>query len=139
MLSMSCAAQDGGYTVADSNDALTLERSLFLCRWRVGHGAPDGQPSPVVCSTVAISADDAVHESKQWWTYWARFSSPDDAMKAKIRFNADFQAFQLRQKKMPELARQLLPQGDQLRGDDWRVVLVKDLTARARARLRVNP
>ena len=139
MLSMSCAAQVGGYTVADSNDALTLERSLFLCQWRVGHGAPDGEPSPVVCSTAAISTDDAVHESKQWWTYWARFTSPDDAMKAKIRFNADFQAFQLRQKKMPELARQLLPQADQLPGDDWRVVLVKDLTARARARLKADP
>jgi|HubBroStandDraft_6_1064221.scaffolds.fasta_scaffold1176576_2 hypothetical protein len=132
-------AQVGGYTVADSNDAVTLERSLFLCQWRAGHGAPDGEPSPVVCTTAAISTDDAVHETKQWWTYWARFSSPEDAMKAKIRFNADFQAFQARQKKMPDLAQQLLPQGDQLPGDDWRVLLVKDLTARARARLRVNP
>jgi hypothetical protein len=138
---MSCAmatAQVGGYTVADLNDAVTLERSLFLCQWRVGHGAPDGEPSPVVCTTAAISTDDAVHESKQWWTYWARFSSPEDAMKAKIRFNADFQAFQARQRKMPELAQQLLPQAGDLPGDDWRVVLVKDLTARAEARLKAD-
>ena len=132
-------AQVGGYTVADSNDAVTLERSLFLCQWRAGHGAPDGEPSPVVCTTAAISTDDAVHETKQWWTYWARFSSPEDAMKAKIRFNADFQAFQARQRKMPQLAQQLLPQEGQLPGDDWRVLLVRDLTARARARLKVNP
>ncbi len=132
-------AQVGGYSVADLSDAVTLERSLFLCQWRVGHGAPEGAPSPVVCTSAAISADDAVHETKQWWTYWARFSSPADATKAKIRFNADFEAFQARQKKMPDLAQQLLPQGGQLPGDDWRVLLVKDLTARARARLKVNP
>jgi hypothetical protein len=136
MLSANSTAQVGGYTVADLNDAVTLERSLFLCQWRVGHGAPDGEPSPVVCTTVAISTDDAVHETKQWWTYWARFSSPDDAMKAKIRFNADFQTFQGRQKRIPDLAQQLLPQGDALPRDDWRVVLVKDLTARAKARLK---
>ena len=93
----------------------------------------------IKAATAAIATDDAVHETKQWWTYWARFSNPEDAMKAKIRFNADFQAFQARQRKMPELARQLLPQGGQLAGDDWRVLLVKDLTARARARLKVNP
>jgi hypothetical protein len=139
MLSAHCTAQVGGYTVADSNDAVTLERSLFMCQWRAGHGAPDSEPSPVVCTTAAISTDDAVHETKQWWTYWARFSSPEDAMKAKIRFNADFQAFQARQRKMPELAQQLLPQASQLPGDDWRVLLVKDLTARARARLKADP
>ena len=139
MLGAHCAAQIGGYTVADLNDAVTLERSLFLCQWRAGHGAPDGEPSPVVCTTAAISTDDAVHETKQWWTYWARFSSPDDAMKAKIRFNADFQAFQARQRKMPELAQQLLPQAGQLPGDDWRVLLVKELTVRARAQLTANP
>jgi len=92
-----------------------------------------------VCTTAAISTDDAVHETKQWWTYWARFTSPEDAMKAKIRFNADFQAFQARQKSMPDLAQQLLPQGDALPRDDWRVVLVKDLTARAKARLKADP
>jgi hypothetical protein len=135
MLSTVATAQVGGYTVADLNDAVTLERSLFLCQWRAGHGAPEGEPSPVVCTTAVISTDDAVHETKQWWTYWARFSSPEEAMKAKIRFNADFQAFQARQKKMPDLAQQLLPQGGQLPGDDWRVLLVKALTARARARL----
>jgi hypothetical protein len=139
LLSANSPAQVGGYTVADLNDAVTLERSLFLCQWRLGHGAPDGEPSPVVCTTAAISTDDAVHETKQWWTYWARFTSPEDAMKAKIRFNADFQAFQARQKSMPDLARQLLPQGDALPRDDWRVVLVKDLTARAKARLKADP
>ena len=139
MLSANATAQVGDYTISDLNDAVTLERSLFLCQWRVGHGAPQGEPSPVVCTAAAISTDDAVHESKQWWTYWARFSSAEEAMKAKIRFNADFQAFQARQSKMPELAQQLLPQGIQLPGDDWRVVLVKDLTARAAARLKANP
>ncbi len=138
MLDTTVTAQVGGYTVADLSDAVTLERSLFLCQWRVGHGAPDGEPSPVVCTTAAISTDDAVHESKQWWTYWARFSSPEDAMQAKIRFNADFQAFQARQRKMPDLAQQLLPQAGDLPGDDWRVVLVKDLTARAKARLKAD-
>jgi hypothetical protein len=139
MFSANATAQVGDYTISDLNDAVTLERSLFLCQWRVGHGAPDGEPSPVVCTTAAISTDDAVHETKQWWTYWARFSGAEEAMKAKIRFNADFQALQARQKKVPELAQQLLPQGNQLPGDDWRVVLVKDLTARAGARLRANP
>jgi hypothetical protein len=139
MLSASSVAQVGGYTVADLNDAVTLERSLFLCGWKSGHRAPDGEPSPVVCTTAAISTDDAVHETKQWWTYWARFSKPEDAMKAKIRFNADFQAFQARQQEMPDLAQQLLPQGGRLPGDDWPVLLVKELTARARARLKVNP
>lgn len=138
MLGTTATAQVGGYTVADSNDAVTLERSLFLCQWRMGHGAPDGEPSPVVCTTAAISTDDAVHETKQWWTYWARFSGAENAMKAKIRFNTDFEAFQLRQWKMPDLAQQLLPQGSQLPGDDWRVLLVRDLTGRARARLKAG-
>jgi hypothetical protein len=139
MLGTTVRAQVGGYTVADLSDAVTLERSLFLCQWRAGHGAPDGEPSPVVCTTAAISTDDAVHESKQWWTYWARFSSPEAAVKAKIRFNADFEAFQARQRKIPDLAQQLLPQAGQLPGDDWRVQLVKALTARARARLKADP
>jgi hypothetical protein len=138
MVSANSTGQGGGYTVADLNDAVTLERSLFLCQWRVGHGAPDGEPSPVVCTTAAISTDDAVHETKQWWTYWARFSNPEDAMRAKIRFNADFQAFQARQRKMPDLAQQLLPQAGDLPGDDWRVVLVKNLTAQAKARLKAD-
>jgi hypothetical protein len=139
MLCSVAMAQVGGYTIADLNDAVTLERSLFLCQWRVGHGAPEGEPSPVVCTTTAISTDDAVHETKQWWTYWARFTNADDAMKAKIRFNADFEAFQARQKKMPELAQLLLPQAGGLPGDDWRVMLVEDLTARAKARIRADP
>ncbi|HEY6455725.1 MAG TPA: hypothetical protein VIY90_10650 [Steroidobacteraceae bacterium] len=139
MLCSVATAQVGGYAVADSNDAVTLERSLFLCQWRVGHGAPDGEPSPVVCTTAAISTDDAVHETKQWWTYWARFSGAENATKAKIRFNADFEAFQSRQRKVPDLAQRLLPQGGELPADDWRVRLVKDLTARAKARVKVNP
>jgi hypothetical protein len=138
MLSANATAQVGDYNIADLNDAVTLERSLFLCQWRVGHGAPEGEPSPVVCTTAAISTDDAVHETKQWWTYWARFSSADEAMKAKIRFNRDFEAFQARQRNMPDLAQQLLPQGDQLPDDDWRVVLVKDLAARAKARFKAD-
>jgi hypothetical protein len=68
-------ARGADYTVADLNDADTLERSLFVCLWRTGHGAPDGEPSPVVCTAAAISTDDAVHETKQWWTYWARFNT----------------------------------------------------------------
>jgi hypothetical protein len=139
MLCTIATAQVGDYRVSDLTDAVTLERSLFLCQWRMGHGAPDGEPSPVVCTTTAISTDDAVHETKQWWTYWARFTSADDAMKAKIRFNADFQAFQTRQQEKPDLAQQLLSQGSRLPRDDWRVVLIKDLTARARARLKANP
>jgi hypothetical protein len=139
LLATNATAQVGGYTVADLNDAVTLERSLYLCQWRTGHGAPDGEPSPVVCSTAAISTDDAVHETKQWWTYWARFSGAENAMKAKIRFNADFEAFQARQRKTPQLAAQLLPQAAQLPGDDWRIALIKDLTARAEARLKAGP
>src|SRR5271169_6006922 len=88
------------YTLADLNDTDTLERALFVCLWRTGHGAPDREPSPVVCSTAAISTDDAVHETKQWWTFWARFNT-QDAMKAKIRFNDDFLAFQARQRQQP--------------------------------------
>jgi hypothetical protein len=139
MLGATATAQVGDYTIADLNDAVTLERSLFLCQWRAGHGAPDGEPSPVVCTTAAISTDDAVHETKQWWTYWARFTNADDAMKAKIRFNRDFETFQLRQGKMPDLAQQLLPQAGGLLADDWRVMLVRDLAARARARLKASP
>ena len=138
LFSAIATAQVGDYSIADLNDAVTLERSLFLCQWRVGHGAPDGEPSPIVCTTAAISTDDAVHETKQWWTYWARFSNADDAMKAKIRFNRDFEAFQARQREMPDLAAQLLPQAGQLPHDDWRVLLVRDLTARARDGLRAN-
>jgi hypothetical protein len=135
LLGTMTAALAADYAVADLADAETLERSLFLCLWKTGHGAPDGEPSPVVCTTAAISTDDAVHETKQWWTYWARFSSADDAMRAKIRFNSDFEIFQARQREKPELAQQLLPQAPYLPGDDWRVQLVHDLTARARARI----
>lgn len=126
-------ASAADYTIADLNDADTLERSLFLCQWRSGHGAPDGEPSPIVCTESAITTDDAVHETKQWWTYWARFTSPEDAMKAKIRFNSDFLAFKARQRAMPDLALQLLPAAAQLPQDDWRVALVRDLIARAQA------
>jgi hypothetical protein len=133
MLGMMPAARAADYTLADLNDADTLERSLFVCLWRTGHGAPDGEPSPVVCTTAAISTDDAVHETKQWWTYWARFNT-EEAVRAKIRFNDDFLAFQARQRHQPELARLLLPQGANLSGDDWRVLLVRELTARAETR-----
>jgi hypothetical protein len=105
---------------------------LFVCLWKTGR-APDGEPSPVVCTTAAISPDDAVHETKQWWTYWARFNT-DEALKAKMRFNDDFLAFQARQRRKPELAQLLLPQGGKLSRDDWRVQLVQQLTARAHAR-----
>jgi hypothetical protein len=130
------AARAADYAIADPGDAQTLERSLFLCLWKTGHGAPDGEPSPVACTAGLISTDDAVHETKQWWTYWARFAGADEAMKARIRFNADFQDFQARQRDDPELAATLLPQAGRLRADDWRVMLVQDLITRARARLR---
>ena len=132
------ATRAADYTLADPNDADTLERSLFLCSWRSGHGAPDGEPSPRVCTTAAISTDDAVHETKQWWTFWARFNQ-EEAIKAKIRFNDDFLAFQARQRQQPGLAQQLLPQGVALPGDDWRVLLVRELTARARYGRSVPP
>ncbi len=124
------AARAVDYSLADANDADTLERSLFVCLWKTGHGAPDGAPSPVVCTSAPISTDDAVHETKQWWTYWARFNT-DEAVKAKIRFNKDFLAFQARQRQQPDLAQRLLPQAGQLPRDDWRVLLVAKLTAQA--------
>jgi hypothetical protein len=127
-----CVAQAADYTVADLKDAETLERSLFLCQWRLGHGAPDGEPAPLVCTTAPISTDDAVHETKQWWTYWARFNT-EGALKAKMRFNEDFLVFQARLARMPDLAEDLLPQDGKLPDDDWRVALVRDLVARARA------
>jgi hypothetical protein len=133
MLSTLPAARAADYTLADLNDADTLERSLFVCLWRTGHGAPEGEPSPVVCTTAAISTDDAVHETKQWWTYWARFNT-EAAVKAKIRFNDDFLAFQARQQRQPELAQLLLPQAAKLPADDWRVLLVRGLIARAALR-----
>src|ERR1700722_17164966 len=122
-----CVAQAVDYTVADLKDADTLERSLFLCQWRLGHGAPDGEPSPMVCTTAPISTDDAVHETKQWWTYWARFNT-GEAVKAKIGFNNDFLRFKARHRQQPQLARRLLPQAGQLPRDDWRVLLVQRLT-----------
>ena len=102
VLCMRTSAGAADYSISDLNDADTLERSLFVCLWRSGHGVPDGAPSPVVCTTAAISTDDAVHETKQWWTYWARFNT-QDAVKAKMRFNDDFLAFQARQRRQPEL------------------------------------
>lgn len=131
---MLCAlgnARAADYDATDSADRDTLERALFLCQWRTGHGAPDGEPTPVVCTTAPISTDDAVHETKQWWTFWARFNT-EEAAKAKIRFNEDFLAFQALLADQPQLAGQLLPQGAKLPGDDWRILLVMDLTARAR-------
>ena len=134
VLGSTAGAQVPDYTLADLNDADTLERSLFVCLWKTGHGAPDGEPSPIVCTTAAISTDDAVHETKQWWTYWARFNT-DEALKAKIRFNDDYLAFKARQRQKPDLARTLLPQADQLAPSDWRVRLVNELMARARAQI----
>jgi hypothetical protein len=133
VLCLSGPVQAADYNLADQDDAQTLERSLYLCLWRTGHGAPDGEPSPVVCTTTAISTDDAVHETKQWWTYWARFTSADDAMRAKIRFNQDFLAFEARQRHEPQLAQDLLPQAKDLPHDDWRVLLVQSLIDRAMA------
>src|ERR1700733_9802777 len=119
LLSTRPAARAADYTLADLNDADTLERSLFVCLWRTGHGAPEGEPSPVVCTTAAISTDEAV--------------------RAKIRFNDDFLAFQARQQHKPELAQLLLPQAAKLPADDWRVLLVRELTARARYGKSVPP
>jgi hypothetical protein len=50
-------------------------------------------------------------------------------VKAKIRFNDDFLAFQARQRRQPQLARLLLPQAGKLPRDDWRVLLVEQLAA----------
>ena len=61
MLCTMSSARAADYTLADLNDADILERSLFVCLWKTGHGAPDGEPSPVVCTTATISTDDAVH------------------------------------------------------------------------------
>jgi hypothetical protein len=132
MLCATPIARAADYTLADASDADTLERSLFVCLWKIGHGAPEGEPRPVVCTSATISTDDAVHETKQWWTYWARFNT-EAAVKAKMRFNDDFLAFQARQRHKPELAQLLLPPGGTLPRDDWRVRLVQELTARARA------
>ena len=137
-LSALCAARASDYTLTDPNDADTLARSLFVCLWRTQHATPEGEPSPLVCSASVISTDDAVHETKQWWTFWARFNT-EDAAKAKIRFNDDFLAFQARLRRKPELAQSLLPQGARLAPGDWRVRLVAQLMARAPSTQPVGP
>ncbi|HTY49358.1 MAG TPA: hypothetical protein VMB48_06680 [Steroidobacteraceae bacterium] len=116
---------------ASSMDQDTLERVLFLCQWRSTDGVPLDAPTPTACTSAPISIDGALLQTKQWWTYWARFSI-DEAEQGRIRFNDAFLAFQRRQRLQPELAAQLLPPAA-LPADDWRVRLVRELEAGARA------
>jgi hypothetical protein len=117
------------FAAIDSRDKDALERALYLCVWRTSHEVPDDAPVPAVCRSTTVSMDDALLQSKQWWTFWARLNF-DEAQRANARFGADVLAFQARQRQKPELATQLLPQGIKLAKDDWRVLLVKELTTR---------
>jgi hypothetical protein len=132
-VAMSClisAAHAFDYETIDATDKVALERALFLCQWRISHGAPDNAPTPAVCTSAAVSVDDALLQTKQWWMYWARFDNAG-VVKGNNRFGEDFLAFQSRQRQQPSLAAQLLPPGIRLPKQDWRVLLVEELQARA--------
>jgi hypothetical protein len=132
VIAMCCAksvAVATDFAAIDSSDKDALERALYLCVWRTSHEVPDDAPVPAVCRSTTVSIDDALLQSKQWWTFWARLNL-DEAQRANARFGADVLAFQARQRQKPELAIQLLPQGIKLAKDDWRVLLVRELTAR---------
>src|SRR5580698_6960074 len=107
------AARAADYSVIDANDRDALERALFLCVWRTDHEVPENAPIPAVCRSTTVSIDDALLQSKQWWTFWAR-QNLDEAQRANARFGADVLAFQARQRQQRELATQLLPQGIKL-------------------------
>jgi hypothetical protein len=123
------AARATDFAAIDSSDKDALERALYLCVWRTSHDVPEDAPVPAVCRSTTVSIDDALLQSKQWWTFWAR-QNLDEAQRANARFGADVLAFQARQRQQRELATQLLPQGIKLAKDDWRVLLVRELTAR---------
>src|ERR1700733_3221566 len=132
VIAMSCATSAAlatEFAAIDSSDKDALERALYLCVWRTSHDVPDDAPVPAVCRLTTVSIDDALLQSKQWWTFWARVNL-DEAQRANARFGADVLAFQARQRQKPELATQLLPQGIKLAKDDWRVLLVRELTHR---------
>ena len=132
VIAMSCATSAAlatDFAAIDSRDKDALERALYLCVWRTSHDVPDDAPVPAVCRSTTVSIDDALLQSKQWWTFWARLNL-DEAQRANVRFGADVLAFQARQRQKPELATQLLPQGIKLAKDDWRVLLVRELTHR---------
>jgi hypothetical protein len=123
------AAHASDYGSTDSTDKDALERALYLCVWRTSHAIPEHAPIPAACTAVAVSIDDALLQSKQWWTFWARLNT-DAAVQANARFGTDLQMFQARQRQTPQLAAELLPQGVKLPDDDWRVLLVRELMAR---------
>jgi hypothetical protein len=126
------AVRAGDYAVIDANDRDALERALFLCVWRTDHAVPEDAPTPAVCRSAAVSIDDALLQSKQWWMYWARFDN-SGVVKANTQFGEDFLAFQARQRFKPDLADELLPPGVPLSKSDWRVLLVQQLKTRAAA------
>jgi hypothetical protein len=123
------AAVATDFASIDSSDKDALERALYLCVWRTSHDVPEDAPVPAVCRSTTVSIDDALLQSKQWWTFWARLNL-DEAQRANARFGSDMLAFQARQRQTPQLATQLLPQGIKLAKDDWRVLLVRELRAR---------
>jgi hypothetical protein len=132
VIALSCAAsavRATDFAAIDSSDKDALERALYLCVWRTSHDVPEDAPVPAVCRSTTVSIEDALLQSKQWWTFWAR-QNLDEAQRANAIFGADMLAFQARQRQHRELATQLLPQGIKLAKDDWRVLLVRELTAR---------
>jgi hypothetical protein len=129
IIAMACAtpaALATDFAAIDSSDKEALERALYLCLWRTSHDVPDDAPIPAVCKSATVSIDDALLQSKQWWTFWARLN-PAEAQQANTRFGTDALAFEARQRQQPQLASELLPQGIKLARDDWRVLLVREL------------
>ncbi|HTV77081.1 MAG TPA: hypothetical protein VMF03_02415 [Steroidobacteraceae bacterium] len=126
LLAQAASADD---PTTDPTDRQTLERSLFLCRWKTTHDVPDNAPNPAVCRSDTVSTDVAMLQLKQWWTFWARLN-PDAALRANQQFSTDYAAFQERLKLKPEIAQQLLPPGLKLQKDDWRLRLVRELSRR---------
>jgi len=130
LLLVAPAARASDYAAIDATDKLALERTLFLCIWRADHAVPENAPIPAACRGAPVSIDDALLQSKQWWMYWARFDN-SGVVKANTQFGEDFLAFRARQRRNPALADELLPPGVRLLKDDWRVLLVQELKARA--------
>ena len=120
------AAAGASDPIGDAGERDGLERALFLCQWRSGHGAPDGAPAPAACRSAAVSVEDALLQTKQWWTFWARIDRAA-AADGRVRFNADFAAFRAERLRHPQTAALLLPPGIGLRDADWRAALVREL------------